>query len=403
MSYVPLYKTLYSDSSNLDAFGRLRVSSNHILLSAQQNFNGLSLTFATSSANNAALYYDNSASATVLSASADSGSYAIFQSKKYFLYRSGQSHFITMTFASGSQETGVTKRIGYFDSNDGVFLEITPSDVSFVIRSTVTGTFNERKVSSGSWNIDSFNGTGVSGITLDVGKTQILLFDLQWLGTGRVRCGFDIDGEILYAHEFLNANIYDNVYMRTSTLPVRYEIENTTGTGGGKLSSLCCSVVREGGDEEPGYLTTADIFNSGSAIVNPQSLLSISLRSGSYRASLKPVSISIINRSQNNTIRWRAILNPSFKSGNMTWENAGSISQKSVTQLSYVEGTGHISSAGILASTSQQKASDYVSIEDALSIASNIAGTHTDVFSVIVDATSGSNIVDAVIQYSEVY
>jgi hypothetical protein len=47
------------------------------------------------------------------------------------------------------------------------------------------------------------DGTGRSGITLDVTKTQIFIVDLEWLGVGRVRLGFVIDGKIYYCHEIL--------------------------------------------------------------------------------------------------------------------------------------------------------------------------------------------------------
>ena len=50
---------------------------------------------------------------------------------------------------------------------------------SFVLRSSTSGAPVEREVQQSEWNIDPFDGTGPSGITLDFTCTQILLIDAQ--------------------------------------------------------------------------------------------------------------------------------------------------------------------------------------------------------------------------------
>ena len=65
----------------------------------------------------------------------------------------------------------------------------------------------DNKIIQSNWNVDVFNGTGASGITLDFSKSQIFFIDYEWLGTGRVRCGFFIDGIPYYCHAIHNSNI----------------------------------------------------------------------------------------------------------------------------------------------------------------------------------------------------
>jgi hypothetical protein len=89
-----------------------------------------------------------------------------------------------------------------------------------------------------------------SGVRLDIEQSQILIIDLEWLGVGRVRVGFVIDGIPIYCHEFLNANINNSVYMTTANLPLRYEISAAGGmTGTYSLKQICCAVTSEGGVE----------------------------------------------------------------------------------------------------------------------------------------------------------
>jgi len=67
---------------------------------------------------------------------------------------------------------------------------------------------------------------------------------------GRVRMGFDINGIIVYCHEFLNANVLDVPYMQSGTLPIGVLL-TTTGTAVTKTSYFKCAAVHsEGGFEE---------------------------------------------------------------------------------------------------------------------------------------------------------
>lgn len=111
-------------------------------------------------------------------------------------------------------------------------------------------------VAQASWNIDIMNGNGISGVNLDFTKSQIFIVDLEWLGVGRVRCGWVVDGAIYYCHQFLNANNLVNVYMATGTLPIRYEISNTGAAAVGSTSydQICATVISEGGTDEQSAL-----------------------------------------------------------------------------------------------------------------------------------------------------
>jgi hypothetical protein len=117
--------------------------------------------------------------------------------------------------------------VGYYDDSNGLFVELQDSTINFVLRSTKTGVVTEDRISQSNWNIDPLNGSGPSGITLDITKAQILFIDFEWLGVGTVRVGFVIDGKIYYANYFNHANIIDSTYMKTATLPISYEIKNT--------------------------------------------------------------------------------------------------------------------------------------------------------------------------------
>jgi len=238
----------------LDGFSRIRVSEPRPILDAQFQYDIDPLQFEEleSGAGNATSYSTTTGLVTLALGGTAAG-YAKIQSYLHCPYQSGRSHANFCTGLFDAPVANVAKRIGYFNDLDGVFLEQNgTTDYRWVIRSSVSGSaVDTRYVARDDWNIDKLDGTGDSGISLNFERVQILVFDLQFLGMGRVRCGFDIAGEIVWAHEFYNANNDLAVpYMRTATLPVRAEIVSLSGTPTASMKFKCTSVMTEGGTDD---------------------------------------------------------------------------------------------------------------------------------------------------------
>lgn len=74
------------------------------------------------------------------------------------------------------------------------------------------------------WNIDKMDGTGHSGINLDLTKMQMFYIDYTWYGAGAIRFGFKNNrGELVYCHRIPNNNVNSEAYMRSGNLVARYE------------------------------------------------------------------------------------------------------------------------------------------------------------------------------------
>ena len=85
------------------------------------------------------------------------------------------------------------------------------------------------KVPQSQFNIDRLDGTGPSGITLNLSKMQMFYIDYAWYGAGAVRFGVkDEFGEVIYVHRMTHANVKTAAYMRSGNLPARYEAANDT-------------------------------------------------------------------------------------------------------------------------------------------------------------------------------
>ena len=249
-----------SDSFSIDAFGRWRVSQPYTIFDSKQLYDSQPLFWddqATSGTGTTTAHNPNEA-ATTIGVGASTAGTRVRQTFMRFNYSPGKSQLILCTFGEIDTATGITKRTGYFDDKNGLFLESIAGTINLVRRTYVTGSAVDNKVAQASWNMDTFDGTGPSGVTLDWTKTQILYIDFEWLGVGRVRMGFVVDGKVYYAHAFNNANNLTTVYMSTPNLPLRYEISNDGNGGADEFVHICSSVVSEGGQEKNGVLQHED-------------------------------------------------------------------------------------------------------------------------------------------------
>ena len=239
----------YANSPSVDAFGRLRVSNPFTLFDSSHRFtdNGL---WSTDTATSGTTTFNSAQGLVDLTVTTASGSEVLRETTKVFAYQPGKSLLVLTTFVMNAAKTNLRQRVGYYGTSNGYYLEQDNSTVNFVERTSVSGSLVNTPITQANWNVDPMNGSGPSGITLDLTKAQILFMDLEWLGVGTVRIGFVINGNFYVCHKFHHANITTSTYITTESLPLRYEITNTGVTSGtSTLKQICSTVLSEGGYE----------------------------------------------------------------------------------------------------------------------------------------------------------
>ena len=238
-------------SINSDAFGRTRVSNPLTLFDSSHRYRDNNLWESLIVGTGSTVGFVTTQGLINIGIGTTVGCSVIRETTKTFSYQPGKSLLVLNTFVMNSPKENLRQRVGYFGADNGIYLEVAgigSTSVGFVERSLSTGT--ETRVPQTEWNIDKLDGTGVSGITLDISKAQIFWMDIEWLGLGTVRVGFVVDGKFVHAHSFHHANLIQSTYMTTASLPLRYEISNTgITTSSSLLKQVCSSVVSEGGYE----------------------------------------------------------------------------------------------------------------------------------------------------------
>jgi hypothetical protein len=243
-----------SDGPAGDAFSRLRVSEiasqlevmHHSLIQARIKMGETADTTGT-------ITHLPAESAVRLDT--NPGEIVKWRSHQYVPYQPGKSRLIRLTGFLGTPVSDCIYFSGYGDDNDGAFFFLDQLGVGVILRSSTIG---DRIIRQSDWNIDRFDGTGPSGLTLSPTTAIHLVFDLQWLAVGRVRWGIDRGGKIHYVHQFESTAdlTVDRAYMRTGALPVSWELHNASASESASFKAICAAVASEGG-HEPGGLTVA--------------------------------------------------------------------------------------------------------------------------------------------------
>ena len=161
-----------------DAFGRLRVSQPLTLFDSSHRYrdNGLWNTLAT---NGGTAVFSANEGLVNLNVTSTSGSEIIRETAKVFSYQPGKSLLVLNTFVMAPAQTGLRQRVGYYGIDNGIYIQLRDDILSFVERSSVTGAITESIVPQAVWNVDTLDGNGPSGVTLDITKAQIMFLAVE--------------------------------------------------------------------------------------------------------------------------------------------------------------------------------------------------------------------------------
>jgi len=377
-----------------DSFGRLRVSNPYTLFDTQNRYYDQG-QYVSNTTGGASVTYN--ANSSTFSLSVPNGGSVIRETTKTFIYQPGKSLLVMSSFAMNTPTANLLQRVGYYNTNNGIFFEANGETLNMVIRSYSSGVVVEDRIPQSSWNGDRLTGLGgannPSGIELDPALTQIFWTDIEWLGVGNVRVGFVINGQYVVCHTFQHANIAGNTttYMGTACLPCRYEISSTGAIG--TMTQICTTVISEGG-----YILSGIPQGIAQALGTPvrlpndlsyKPLISIRLKAANPDAIVLPVNFTIVPEDQA-IVQYRVYLQAVTSGG--TWNSAGANSSVEYNLAPTALVSGVVNETGVLISNNQSINTPQGQIFDFTQQLSRNPFTPTMYEYCITAATTGTNI-----------
>ena len=343
-----------------DAFGRMRISQPLTLFDSSHRYKDNNLWEESLIGTGATVGFSTTEGLINIGIGTTTGESVIRETTKVFSYQPGKSLLTLNTFIAETPKENLRQRIGYFGADNGMYFEIDDTTAYFVERSLSTGT--ETRVAQEDWNVDKLDGTGVSGIVLDLTKAQILWMDIEWLGLGTVRMGFVINGVMIHCHSFHHANLIQSTYITTASLPIRYEIANTgITTSSSTLKQICSTVISEGGYELRGLQQSV-----GVPITSPYNMtvagtfypiISIRLKSSPNRLDAIVILTALSLMGVGNGIYYNWQVRASGTTTGGTWTSAGDDSAVEYKLNGTGISGGRVLASGYFSSNNQSAAS----------------------------------------------
>ncbi len=255
----------------------------------------------------------------------DSGACAVLQSKQYVISIAGASRIVTAVanldpLGTLTDHPGMVARVGSFDSaaqktdsarGDGFFFQLDSDGFSVVRRSSTGGSpGTDELVPQADWILDRADGSGMSEYTLNATQTNVFIVCYEQIcGVGSVKMGILAGSSIVFVHRF-DALDWDQRLVRTSSLPVRFELSNDTGETGldTELRAVSCGVSSSGGVPRGMRRScgTKAIARDISSFVESIPLMSVRLRPAFVRATAQIKGISLTCTT---AVFWELVLN----------------------------------------------------------------------------------------------
>jgi hypothetical protein len=177
-----------------------------------------------------------------------SGSSASLCTNTYYKYQAGYTQLVTLSIIHADiGQTNQIREWGYFDDSNGLFFRLNGTALSIVERSSTSGVAVDTVISQSTWNVDKFDGTGTSGVTIDVSKGNLYEIEIQWFGVGTTR--YFCNGILL--HEVAHANTLTVPFMTTAQLPIAMRIRNSATSTTSNITLICARVAAQAQLHDP--------------------------------------------------------------------------------------------------------------------------------------------------------
>ncbi|ERM16304.1 hypothetical protein [Brevibacillus laterosporus] len=240
-----------SDEFPLSSFGDLRTIDLMPIVGWTFNYNVNTDLFKPTTTGNGTVTQNNGMVA--LQTGATQNSSAKIETIKALRYTPGLGGLVRCTalFTPGVENS--TQIIGIGDNVDGFFFGFNGSSFGILRRINQMDNWTPQTA----WNLDKFDGTGPSRVTIDPTKGNVYSIQYQWLGYGTISFFIEnpISGRQVLVHriQYPNSNTIPSIL--NPTLPIMAEVINSTNTTNITLQSSSAMSFVEGNGNSAAVIT----------------------------------------------------------------------------------------------------------------------------------------------------
>ena len=175
---------------------------------------------------------------------AQASSSAILETRRFLKYSTGEGGRAYFTAVFDTPATGNNQFVGFGTDNNGLFFGYQDTAFGLLRRSDGVDNF----IPQTTWNVDTMDGTGPCGMTLDPSKGNVYSISFQWLGFGQLTFFMECSksGKLIPVHRIQYTNANTRTSLRNPSFPMRIENVNTTNATDIHLKSPSLAAFTEG-------------------------------------------------------------------------------------------------------------------------------------------------------------
>jgi hypothetical protein len=259
--------------SPLTAFGELQTASPDPAVQVLFPY-AVNAEQATTAASGAAAAATWAGGLVSLASGTANNGFATLTTKRFLRYGAGQGGVVRFACIFGTGTANNTQIMGLGGTADGFFFGYNGTSFGVLRRSGGSDTW----VAQTSWNIDKFNGTGGSGVTLDPTKGNVYQITYQWLGFGAITFWIENPntGAFIPVHRIQYANENTATSIANPTLPIFMSSRNgASGTTSVTLQSGSMAAFTQGDPDQAPAVQFAT-GNLKSAVTTETNILTLS-------------------------------------------------------------------------------------------------------------------------------
>lgn len=241
--------TRYAEGAPLLApYGDLKILQEHIIGVYEHSVDSYDDLFYIQERSGGTSTYDKDTSSIIMTVTEDRYSKVERISNRYHYYQPGTSMLIIITVSMGDSGTiSNTRRWGYADDDNGFLFELSGTTLNIMQRGTPQGVGIHNaeyiRIPQSSWNIDKLDGTGSSGVNLDVTKSYQYYINIAY-PSGKVEYGIYTSSGRINCHTSSSDGTLSYPYVSNATLPLYFENENHGEAPSSSSMRIIGSVVK---------------------------------------------------------------------------------------------------------------------------------------------------------------
>lgn len=261
----------------MGSYGEQKVLQDTIIGVYEHTIDAYDDLFYIQTVNSGTSTYDNNLSIVKLEVTNNSTSRCCRTTNRHHYYQPGISVMAIISVSCGDNGKLNNKRQwGLFSDSNGFFFELSGSTLCIGSRSNITGDIIDTKVIQNDWNVDKLDGTGQSGIDINLTNSYQYFIIYNW-PSGTVSYGIQDSslGRII-CHKIFNSGTSPYSSIRIGSLPIRFNNENYgVVSGGSQLNEIMAVVKSESRDPMYTFWRFGDLNCTNKTVINNTPILSL--------------------------------------------------------------------------------------------------------------------------------